>query len=67
MAAVDDLMPLMTQELWLAHDIVADKPLPWQNSTTKFTSGRVAQAMGGVITVIGTPASLPKPRGKSSG
>ena len=41
-----DLMPLMTWELWLARDIVADKPLPWQNSTTKLTPGRVAIGIG---------------------
>ena len=62
-----DLMPLMTWELWLARDIVADNPLPWQNSTLKLTPGRVAQAIGGVLTVIGTPAQPPKPRGKSPG
>lgn len=62
-----DLMPLMTWELWLARDIVADNPLPWQNSTLKLTPGRVAQAMAGVIAVIGTPAQPPKPRGKSPG
>lgn len=62
-----DLMPLMTWELWLARGTVTDKPLPWQNSTVKLTPGRVAQAMGGVIAVIGTPASLPKLRGKSPG
>ena len=60
-------MPLMTWELWLARDIVADKPLPWQNSITNLTPGRVAQAMGGVLAVISTPASPPKPRGKSPG
>lgn len=62
-----DLMPLMTWELWLARDIVTDKPLPWQNSSTKLTPGRVAQAMGGVLAVISTPTHPPKPRGKSSG
>ena len=62
-----DLMPLMTWELWLARDIVTDNPLPWQNSTVKLTPGRVAQAMGGVLAVIGTPAHPPKPRGKSLG
>ena len=60
-------MPLMTWELWLARDIVADKPLPWQNSSTNLTPGRVAQAMGGVLAAIGTPAAQPKPRGKSPG
>ncbi len=46
-----DLMPMMTWELWLARDIVADHPLPWQKSTDKLPPGRVAQAMGGVLAV----------------
>ncbi len=62
-----DLMLLMTWELWLARDIVTDQPLPWQNRSTKLSPGRVAQAMPGVIAVIGTPAQPPKPRGKSPG
>ena len=62
-----DLMPLMTWELWLARDIVADNPLPWQKSSDKMTPGRVAQAMGSIFAVIGTPALPPKPRGKSPG
>ncbi|WP_442935820.1 hypothetical protein [Nostoc sp.] len=45
----------MTWELWLARDIVADNPLPWQKSMDKLTAGRVAQAIGGVFAVIGTP------------
>ena len=62
-----DLMPLMTWELWLARDLVADNPLPWQKSSDKMTPGRVAQAMGSIFAVIGTPAQPPKPRGKSPG
>lgn len=62
-----DLMPLMTWELWLARDLVTDNPLPWQKSLDNLTPGRVAQAMGGVFAVIGTPALPPKPRGKSPG
>lgn len=62
-----DLMPLMTWELWLARDIVTDNPLPWQKSLDKLTPGRVAQAMGGVLAAISTPAVAPKPRGKSPG
>lgn len=53
-------MPLMTWELWLARDIVTDQPLPWHNTTVKLTPGRVAQAMGGVLAVISTPAHSPK-------
>ena len=62
-----DLMPMLSWELWLARDIVADNPLPWQKSQAKLTPGRVAQAMGGILAAIGTPASAPKPRGKSPG
>ncbi|MDJ0799164.1 MAG: NF041680 family putative transposase [Calothrix sp. MO_167.B12] len=62
-----DLMPIITWELWLARDIVTDNPLPWQKSLDKMTPGRVAQAMGSILAVIGTPAGSPKPRGKSPG
>ncbi|WP_246163636.1 MULTISPECIES: transposase [Brasilonema] len=62
-----DLMPMMTWELWLARDIVADNPLPWQKSLDNLTPGRVAQAMGSIFAVIGTPACSPQPRGKSPG
>ncbi len=64
-----DLMPLMTWQLWLAREIVTDKPLPWQKSqeAASLTPGRVAQAFGGVLAAIGTPACAPKPRGKSPG
>ena len=64
-----DLMPLMSWQLWLAREIVQDKPLPWQKPTeaTSLTPGRVAQAFGGVLAAIGTPARAPKPRGKSPG
>jgi hypothetical protein len=62
-----DLMPMITWELWLARDIVADNPLPWQKSMDKLTPGRVAQAMGIILEGIGTPARSPKPRGKSPG
>ncbi len=46
---------------------VTDNPLPWQKSLDKLTPGRVAQAIGRVFAVIGTPAQPPKPRGKSPG
>jgi hypothetical protein len=54
-----DLMLMITWELWLAREIVLDNPLPWQKSTDKLTPGRVAQAMGGILAVIGTPANPP--------
>lgn len=60
-------MPIITWELWLARDIVLDNPLPWQKSIKQLTPGRVALSMGGVFATISSPASSPKPRGKSPG
>jgi hypothetical protein len=62
-----DLMPLMSWQLWLAREIVQDKPLPWQKPQTEPTPGRVAQGFSLLLAVIGTPAGDPKPRGKSPG
>ena len=41
--------------------------LPWQSATLNLSPGRVAQSMFSVLVEIGTPARLPKPRGKSPG
>jgi hypothetical protein len=63
-------MPLLTWQLWLAREIVQDSPLPWQKKSHFFaylTPGRVAQSIGAVLAVIGSPALAPKPRGKSPG
>ncbi|WP_248277902.1 hypothetical protein [Brasilonema sp. UFV-L1] len=54
-----DLMPMMTWELWLAHDIVADNPLPWQKSLDNLTPGRVAQAMGSILAVSSALRGFP--------
>ena len=62
-----DLMPMMTWELWLAREMMVDNPLPWQKPQVNLTPGRVAQGFGSIIAIIGTPASAPKPRGKSPG
>jgi DDE superfamily endonuclease len=62
-----DLMPLITWQLWLARDMVKDNPLPWQKKAPNLTPGRVAQSMGAIFALIGTPAKSPKPRGKSPG
>ncbi len=60
-------MPMMTWELWLAREMMVDNPLPWQKPQVNLTLGRVAQGFGTIIAMIGTPASAPKPRGKSPG
>jgi hypothetical protein len=62
-----DLMPLLTWQLWLARQVVVDKPLPWQKGQVHLTPGRVRQSFGGIIAQIGTPTGVAKPRGKSPG
>ncbi|MBM4449013.1 MAG: transposase [Chloroflexi bacterium] len=62
-----DLMPLLTWQVWMAKSIVTDCPLPWQKPQTKLTPKRAIQSIGGILTQIGTPARMPKPRGKSPG
>jgi hypothetical protein len=62
-----DLMPILTWELWLARDLVAQHHLPWQKPLSPLTPGRVAQSIASLLPEIGTPAVSPKPRGKSPG
>ena len=57
----------MTWQLWLAKDLVEEHHLPWQSRMKNLTPGRVAQSILPLFTVIGTPATSPKPRGKSPG
>jgi len=62
-----DLMPLISWQLWLARPISTDKHLPWQKPQLEPTPGRVCQSMADIFARIGTPAQMPKPRGKSPG
>jgi hypothetical protein len=62
-----DLMPLLSWQLWLARELVVDAPLPWQKPQTHLTPGRVAQSMTALWGQLGTPAQVPKVRGKSPG
>lgn len=62
-----DLMPLLSWQLWLAQTVVSDCPLPWQKPATDLSPGRVANSFAQVLAVIGTPAVVPRPRGKSPG
>jgi hypothetical protein len=62
-----DLMPFITWQLWLARPIVADKPLPWQKPQPNLSPGRVCMGLEAILSRIGTPACVPKPRGNSPG
>ena len=61
------LLSLAQWQLFLARDVVTDRPLPWQSAQEKLTPERVRQSMGGLFQQIDTPASAPQTRGKSPG
>jgi len=66
------LVALAYVQLWVARDLVTQLPRPWERYLPAVLNHRVTPAiaqrdMGRIIRQIGTPASLPKPRGNSPG
>ena len=61
------LIDLAYWQLYLARDIVADQPRPWQSSLDLLTPGRVLQGFSQLFSRLKSPAPLPKRRGKSPG
>lgn len=61
------LVTLAQWQLFLARDLIADQPLPWQQAQENPTPERVLQGLGGLFSQIPTPAREPKSRGKSPG
>jgi hypothetical protein len=61
------LVSLAHWQLYLARGAVHDHPLPWQSAQTELTPERVLQGWGWLFPQFGTPAALPKARGKSPG
>jgi len=61
------LIDLAYWQLYLARDIVADQPRPWQSSLDRLTPGRVLQGYGQLFGQINSPTPLPQRRGKSPG
>ena len=56
-------------QLRLARPWVADRRLPWERALDpdKLTPSRVRRAVAGLLPILGTPASAPKPCGRSPG
>ena len=56
-------------QLRLARAHVADRRLPWERrlEPAKLTPGRVRRAVPALLLAVGTPASAPKPCGRSPG
>jgi hypothetical protein len=56
-------------QLRLARGLIADRRLPWERprSPAHLTPWRVLRGFGDLLLVLGTPASAPKPCGRSPG
>jgi hypothetical protein len=61
------LVTLAQWQMFLAREMIADRPLPWQRAQENPTPERVLQGLGGLFSQISTPAQEPKARGKSPG
>jgi hypothetical protein len=61
------LVTLAQWELYLARDLVSDRPLPWQAGQRSKTPGRVKAGVAAVLLGMGSPASAPQTRGKAPG
>jgi len=67
-----ELVSLAQMQLWLARDLAAALPRPWERYSPQPESqvaspSAVQRDFGRIIGEIGTPAQPPKPRGNSSG
>jgi hypothetical protein len=61
------LVSLAQWELYLARELVSDRPLPWQAPQRSKTPGRVQAGVAAVLLGIGSPAEAPQTRGKAPG
>lgn len=63
------LVAAMFWQLYLARGVVTDCRLPWERPlpAQHLSPGRVRRAFSGLLPALGTPARLPKPRGKAPG
>lgn len=61
------VVTLAQWELYLARDLVSDRPLPWQAPQRSKTPGRVQAGLAAVLLGIGSPAAAPQTRGKAPG
>lgn len=59
-------------QLWAAHALAVALPRPWErhlktDPEARISPSKVQQDWNRIISQLGTPASAPKPRGKSPG
>jgi hypothetical protein len=60
------LVEIANWQVFLARQLVADQPLPWQKAQARLTPGRVRRGLALIFSQIGTPPSRPK-RAESHG
>lgn len=59
-------------QLWVAHETAASLPRPWERNLPQHKAGKITPTLvqrdfERLISQFGTPAKVPKPRGKSPG
>lgn len=62
-----DLVAAVRNQLFLARPLVQASRQPWENRNRAVTPRQVRRACGRIIAQLGTPAPLPRVRGKSPG
>jgi hypothetical protein len=62
-----DLVTVAQWELYLARELVYDRPRPWEAAQREKTPARVQAGLGALFAAIGSPAQEPQPRGKAPG
>ena len=61
------LVDLAYWQIWLARDLVSDRPLPWQKPQAVLTPGRVMLGLGALFSQFEPITTVPQTRGKSPG
>jgi hypothetical protein len=62
-----DLVTVAQWELYLARELVHDRPRPWEAAQVEKTPARVQAGLGALFAAIGRPTQAPQPRGKARG
>lgn len=62
-----DVVAIVHNHLLLARQSVSAQKRPWESTQRPASPQQVRRAMSRIVTVLGTPARPPKPRGKSPG
>jgi DDE superfamily endonuclease len=62
-----ELVTVAQWELYLARELVHDRPRPWEAAQREKTPARVQAGLGALFAAIGSPTQGPQPRGKAPG